>query len=357
MKGLVLAGGSGTRLRPLTHTGPKQLIPIANKPVLFYGLEDLKEAGIDDVGIVLGLNMPERIKEAVGDGSVLGIRTTYIEQGMPKGLAHAVLISEEFMEGESFVMYLGDNILRAGVKDLVEGFEASDHDARILLAKVKNPQRFGVAELDKRGRVVGLEEKPKKPKSDLALVGVYLFKKPIFGAVKAIKPSWRNELEITDAIQWLIDNGYRVDSHIVNGWWKDTGKPEDILDANRLVLDDLKSYNKGVVEEGVEIHGRVAIGEGTVIKEGSVLKGPSIIGKKCTIGPESYVGAYTSIGDNTFLEETEIEDSIVIGDAKIKTRVKIVESLIGRESKIISEEKTLPRGWKLIIGEHSDLRL
>jgi len=329
MKGLVLAGGSGTRLRPLTHTGPKQLIPIANKPVLFYGLEDLKEAGIDDVGIVLGLNMPERIKEAVGDGSVLGIRTTYIEQGMPKGLAHAVLISEEFMEGESFVMYLGDNILRAGVKDLVEGFEASDHDARILLAKVKNPQRFGVAELDKRGRVVGLEEKPKR----------------------------RNELEITDAIQRLIDNGYRVDSHIVNGWWKDTGKPEDILDANRLVLDDLKSYNKGVVEEGVEIHGRVAIGEGTVIKEGSVLKGPSIIGKKCTIGPESYVGAYTSIGDNTFLEETEIEDSIVIGDAKIKTRVKIVESLIGRESKIISEEKTLPRGWKLIIGEHSDLRL
>ncbi|MEE8402620.1 MAG: glucose-1-phosphate thymidylyltransferase, partial [Candidatus Hydrothermarchaeaceae archaeon] len=262
MKGLILAGGSGMRLRPLTHTGPKQLIPIANKPALFYGVEDLREAGIKEIGVILGLNMPEMIEEALGNGSAFDTNITYVPQGEPKGLAHAVLVSKEYLGDESFVMYLGDNLLKAGVKEFVNNFEGSKFDARILLTKVKNPQQFGVAELDGSGKVIRLEEKPKKPKSDLALVGVYLFKSSIFKAVSQIKPSWRNELEITDAIQWLIDNGYNVDSHIVEGWWKDTGKPKDLLDANRLVLDGLEPSNHGKIEENVQIHGRVSIGEG-----------------------------------------------------------------------------------------------
>lgn len=356
MKGLILAGGSGMRLRPLTHTGPKQLIPIANKPALFYGVEDLREAGIKEIGVILGLNMPEMIEEALGDGSAFDTKITYVPQGEPKGLAHAVLVSKEYMGDESFVMYLGDNLLKAGVTEFVNNFEDSKFDARILLVKIKNPQQFGVAELDGSGKVIRLEEKPKKPKSDLALVGVYLFKSSIFKAVSEIKPSWRNELEITDAIQWLIDNGYNVDSHIVEGWWKDTGKPKDLLDANRLVLDGLEPSNHGKIEENVQIHGRVSIGEGTVVRDGSVIKGPSIIGKNCVIGPKTYVGAYTSIGDNTTIEETEIEDSIVIGDSRIKTGLKITESLIGRESEI-SEGTGTPRGARLIIGEHSDLCL
>lgn len=356
MKGLILSGGSGTRLRPLTHTGPKQLIPIANKPALFYGVEDLREAEIKEIGVIVGLNMPELIEGALGDGSAFDAKITYIHQGEPKGLAHAVLVSEEYLGDESFVMYLGDNILKAGVKEFVNNFEDSRFDARILLAKVKNPQQFGVAELDDSGKVICLEEKPKEPKSDLALVGIYLFKSSILKAVNSIKPSLRDELEITDAIQWLIDNGYEVDSHIVDGWWKDTGKPEDILDANRLVLDDLVPNNYGKTEENVQIHGRVSIGEGTIVKEGSVIKGPSIIGKNCIIGPGTYVGAYTSIGDETTIEGAEIEDSIVVGESVIKTKRKITESLIGRESQIADGAET-PRGLRLIIGEHSNLCL
>lgn len=356
MKGLILSGGSGSRLRPFTHTGPKQLIPIANKPALFYGVEDLTEAKIKNIGVILGLNMPEMIMDALGDGSYFDAKITYIPQGEPRGLAHAVMVSEDYLESESFVMYLGDNILKSGVEEFVENFDDSKFDARILLAHVKKPQQFGVAELNREGEVIGLEEKPKRPKSDLALVGVYLFKSPILKAVNSIKPSGRGELEITDAIQWLIDNGYNVDSHIVEGWWKDTGKPEDLLDANRLILDDLKPDNQGKIEENVQLHGRVSIGEGTVIKGESVIKGPTIIGKNCIIGPKTYVGAYTAIGDNTTIEGTEIEDSIVIGDSRIKTRLKITESLIGRESEIL-DGAGAQRGLRLVIGEHSNLRL
>ncbi len=355
MKGLILSGGHGTRLRPLTHTGPKQLIPIANKPVLFYAIEDLKEAGVTDIGLILGTNMPEKVKEAVGDGSKFGVNISYIMQGEPKGLAHAVAVAHEFVGDESFIMYLGDNILKSGINEFVEGFQDSDYQARILLQPVENPRQFGVAELDDDGNVINLVEKPKEPKSDLALVGIYLFKSSIFKAIDQIKPSWRGELEITDAIQELLNTNLKVDSHIVRGWWKDTGKPEDVLDANHLILDVLESENNGEVEDGARIKGRVFIGKGTVIKGNSVIRGPVTIGENCYI--DAYIGPYTSIGDNSRIIGGEIESSIVVGDAIIECNERIVDSLIGNHSNIVSKENSLPRGHRFIIGENSLVNL
>lgn len=355
MKGLILSGGHGTRLRPLTHTGPKQLIPIANKPVLFYAIEDLKEAGVTDIGLILGTNMPEMVREAVGDGSKFGVEITYILQGEPKGLAHAVAVAQEFVGEEPFIMYLGDNILKSGIKEFVEGFEESYYQARILLQRVDNPRQFGVAELNSEGHVVQLVEKPKEPKSDLALVGIYLFKSSIFEAIKNIKPSWRDELEITDAIQELLNSQLKVDSHIVKGWWKDTGKPEDVLDANHLILDVLESCNEGKIEEGAKINGRVAVGKNTLVKKGSVIRGPVIIGENCVI--DAYIGPYTAIGDNTKVTGGEIEASIIMGDAVIECNERIVDSLIGNHSRIVSLENRLPRGRRFVIGENSEISL
>ncbi|MCE5213370.1 MAG: glucose-1-phosphate thymidylyltransferase [Methanobacterium sp.] len=355
MKGLILSGGHGTRLRPLTHTGPKQLIPIANKPVLFYAIEDLKEAGVTDIGLILGTNMPEKVKEAVGDGSRFGVNITYIMQGEPKGLAHAVAVAHDFVGDESFIMYLGDNILKSGINEFVEGFQDSNYEARILLQPVENPRQFGVAELDDDGHVINLVEKPKVPKSDLALVGIYLFKPTIFKAIDEIEPSWRGELEITDAIQELLNKNLKVDSHIVRGWWKDTGKPEDVLDANHLILDVLESENNGEVEDGANIKGRVSIGKGTVIKGNSVIRGPVTIGDNCYI--DAYIGPYTSIGDNSRIIGGEIESSIVVGDAIIECNERIVDSLIGNHSNIVSKENSLPRGHRFIIGENSLVNL
>lgn len=355
MKGLILSGGHGTRLRPLTHTGPKQLIPVANKPVLFYAIEDLKEAGVEDIGIILGTNMPDKVREAVGDGSKFGVKITYIEQGEPKGLAHAVSVAQDFVNNQPFIMYLGDNILKSGVKDLVEGFEDSGYQARILLQEVDNPEQFGVAELDGDGRVVRLVEKPKNPKSNLALVGIYLFQPEIFQAIKRIKPSWRGELEITDAIQEMLDSKMQVDSHIVRGWWKDTGKPEDVLDANHLILDDLEPDIQGVIEEGAKISGRVIIGKDTVIRKGTVIRGPVIIGENCEI--DAYIGPYTSIGDNTHIIGGEVESSIIVGDALIECEEKIVDSLIGNHCQIISGENHRPQGRRFVIGENSLINL
>lgn len=355
MKGLILSGGHGTRLRPLTHTGPKQLIPIANKPVLFYAIEDLKEAGVTDIGLILGTNMPEKVKEAVGDGSKFGVNITYIMQGEPKGLAHAVAVAQEFVGEKPFIMYLGDNILKSGIKEFVNGFADSDYQARILLQQVDNPGQFGVAELDNNGNVIHLVEKPEEPKSDLALVGIYLFKSSIFKAISQIKPSWRGELGITDAIQELINSKLKVDSHIVQGWWKDTGKPEDVLDANHLILDVLEPRNNGVIEEGAKISGRVSIGHGTVVKENSVIRGPVIIGENCEI--DAYIGPYTSIGDNSRITGGEIESSIVVGDALIECNERIVDSLIGNHSHIVSEENNLPRGHRFVLGENSLVNL
>lgn len=356
MKGLILAGGTGSRLRPLTYTANKHLIPIANKPILFYGIEALRDAGINDIGIILGTNDPDAVKKAVGDGSGMGVKVTYIFQGEPKGIAHAIYCAKDFIADEDFLVYLGDNILKDGIKDLVEEFNKKKPNASIYLCKVRNPERFGLAELDTKGRIKRLVEKPKKPKSDLALIGVYLFRPLIFNVIETLKPSSRNELEITEAIDRLIQSEKNVIYNLVSGWWKDTGKAEDILDANRLVLDEIDSENRGKIEDGAAVHGRVFIDEGTVIRKGSVIKGPVVIGKNCEIGPHTYIGPFTSIGDNSTIKNTEVEDSIILGETMIDCKRKIVGSLIGKNSTIRSYEK-LPVGNRFIIGENTTIEI
>jgi glucose-1-phosphate thymidylyltransferase len=357
MKGLLLSGGSGTRLRPLTHSGPKQLIPVANKPVLIYALEDLRKAGITEVGVILGLNGREQVMERIGDGSAYGVNVSYIDQGAPLGIAHAVACAEDFLADDPFIVYLGDNILRHGIAPLVAEYDKGQCDAVIALQRVSDPQRYGVAEVDEGGRLMQLVEKPQEPKSDLALVGVYLFTTPIFDAIRQIEPSWRNELEITDAIQRLIDTRYVVKHHIIQGWWKDTGMPEDILEVNRLLLDDLVPLVEGTIEEGAVLKGRVSIGKESVLKRGCTVFGPTIIGENCTIDSGTYIGPYTSIGDNTHVSGAHIEDSIVIGESVITCRKTIVESLIGDKTQIRSTDQKLPKGHRLIVGSGSSIDL
>ena len=357
MKGVVLAGGHGTRLRPLTHTGPKQLLPLANKPNVLYCIEDLRDAGITDIGIILGDNMPEKVREFLGDGSQFGVRFTYIVQGAPRGIAQAVACARDFVGGDAFCVYLGDNILKGGIRHMVQAFEAGGYDAGIALCPVPRPERFGVAELDTDGNIVGLVEKPKEPKSNLALVGIYLLKPTIFQVIDRLKPSWRNELEITDAIDNLRKAGASVKAFLVRGWWKDTGRPEDVLEANRLLLEDIEPRNEGVVEAGAEIQGRVRLGKGTVVRTGSKIRGPAAIGENCTIGPGTTVGPYTSIGDGSRIVGADIEGSIVVGDAVIETDRKIVDSLIGRHTSILSAKERTREGHVLIVGENSTVYL
>jgi len=351
MKGLILSGGKGTRLRPLTFTQAKQLVPVANKPVLFYGIEALKEAGIKEIGIVVG-DTKEEIKAAVGNGNRWGIDIRYIEQEAPLGLAHAVRVSESFLGKEPFVMYLGDNILKSGIKSLVEEFEEQKPNSLILLTKVPNPQMFGVAEL-KNGRVVRLVEKPEKPMSNLALVGVYMFDFHIHEAVKAIKPSWRNELEITDAIQYLIDKGYEVHPHLVTGWWKDTGKIDDILEANRLILESIESRIDGEVDSASKIKGEVIIEKGAVVKN-STIRGPAIIGSETEI-VHSYIGPFTSIQNRCKIIQTEVEHSIILEGSEIRDiGSRIDESLIGREVKIFKSPPK-PSVYRFMVGDKSEI--
>jgi glucose-1-phosphate thymidylyltransferase len=353
IKALILSGGKGTRLRPITHTSAKQLLPVANKPILFYGLEAVREAGITDVGIVVGDTAAE-VEKAVGNGEKFGLRVNYIYQESPLGLAHAVKISRDFMKDDSFVMYLGDNLLKNGITSFVREFEKGNCDAQILLARVRNPSDFGVAEI-KDGRVVGLEEKPKTPKSDYALVGVYMFTRSVFEATERIKPSFRNELEITDAIQYLIHAGYIVNSHIVNGWWKDTGKLTDILDANRMILTELSPSLKSEPQDGSEIHGNVCLEEGVTVK-GSILRGPCIIGEGASI-TDSYIGPFTSIGPNTVVMGSEIENSIVLSDCTISNvGSRIGNSLIGKNVTIEKNTKP-PKVYELMVGDNSNITL
>jgi glucose-1-phosphate thymidylyltransferase len=351
MKGLILSGGKGTRLRPITYTSAKQLVPVANKPVLFYGIEALAGAGIRSIGIVVGDTQAE-IRAAVGDGSRWGVEITYIEQDAPRGLAHAVLISESFIGSEPFVMYLGDNLLNRGITRLVEEFDREKPAAQILLARVPDPQMFGVAELA-GGRVVRLIEKPKEPKSDLALVGVYMFGPTVFESVKRIRPSFRNELEITDAIQDLIDRGLEVRPHIVEGWWKDTGKLEDMLEANRLILDTIERRLEGTIDDASRVEGKVIVGAGATI-ERSVVRGPVIIGAGAKISG-AYVGPFTSIGDRVQLRETEIEHSIVLEGAVITDLAnRIEDSLIGRNVSIY-RLPVRPSAYRFMLGDNSEV--
>jgi glucose-1-phosphate thymidylyltransferase len=354
MKALVLSGGSGTRLRPITHTSAKQLVPVANKPVLFYGLEAIAAAGVTDVGIIVGDTAPA-IEAAVGDGSKFGLKVTYIRQQAPLGLAHAVLVARDFLGDDDFVMYLGDNFIVGGITGLVEEFNATRPDARIMLARVSDPRSFGVAELDSvTGRVKNLEEKPKEPKSDLALVGVYLFTPVIHEAVASLKPSWRGELEITEAIQWLLDSDRTVNSSTITGYWKDTGNVTDMLEVNRLVLEGQEPRLDGVVSDDCEIIGRVVVEDGATVT-GSRIVGPVIIGAGSTV-TGSYIGPFTAIDEGCAVEDSEIEYSIVLSRASIRGVRRIEASLIGHEAEVTPAPR-VPRAHRLVLGDHSKVQI
>jgi len=357
MKGVLLSGGTGSRLRPITHTGPKQLVPVANKPVIEYAIEDLKEAGITDIGVVLGNKGREEIQEILGDGSKFNVDITYIIQGNPLGLAHAAGCARDFIGDDDFVMYLGDNILKEGITDLVESFRANDHGAGIALQEVDNPQQFGIADINESGSVKGLVEKPEDPPTNLALIGMYVFSPAVFDVIDDLEPSWRGELEITDAIQQLLDNGQAIDSHLVTGWWKDTGKPEDILEANRLVLEDGQRAIEGEVGDNAEIDGRVKLAESAAIESGAVVRGPVSIAEGTRVKSGTYIGPYTSIGPSCTLENIHIENTVVIGDSTITASGRIVDSLLGQGANVESSDDLLPKGRRLVVGENSQLKL
>src|SRR5215510_6330796 len=350
LKGLILSGGAGTRLRPITHTSAKQLVPVANKPVLFYGIEALVEAGVTEIGIIIAPETGEEIRETAGDGSAFGAEITYIVQDKPAGLAHAVLTAEEFIGDSPFVMYLGDNLLADGLRGLVSTFHDAEPDALILLTPVDDPSSYGVAELDGE-RIVRLIEKPKDPPSNLALVGVYLFGPTIFEAARGLEPSWRGELEITEAIQALIDDGRSVQSEVVRGWWKDTGQLADMLEANRLVLEEIEEKGEGEVDEQSRVEGRVVIAPGAKIVR-SIVRGPAVIGAGATI-EDAFIGPYTSIGDEVAIRRCEVEHSIVLANSTVEDLgTRMEASLLGRNVKLTRSEG-LPKTLRLLVGDNS----
>ncbi len=353
MKGLILSGGAGTRLRPITHTSAKQLVPVANKPILFYGIEAIRDAGISDIGIIVG-DTEDEIRDAVGDGSTWGVNITYIRQDQPLGLAHAVLTAEEYLGDSPFVMYLGDNLIKEGISSLVDQFRATEADAMILLAHVLQPERFGVAELDGE-RIVRLIEKPSEPPSDLALVGVYMFKSCIFEAARSIQPSWRDELEITDAIQYMIDHDCQVEPHLIDGWWKDTGHLEDLLEANRIILEGLEPSCGGIIDKESSVSGRVVIEEGAEIIN-STVRGPAIIGERTKL-VNSFVGPFTSVYYDVLIQNSEIEHSIVMEKCVIRgLRGRIEDSLLGKNVEIYRSPQR-PKAYRLMLGDNSRIGL
>jgi glucose-1-phosphate thymidylyltransferase len=351
LKGLILSGGRGTRLRPITYTSAKQLVPVANKPVLFYGIEAMAEAGIEQIGIIIAPETGQEIKDLTGDGSAFGVEITYIEQDQPAGLAHAVLTAEPFLGSSPFVMYLGDNLLQGGIVELVEAFTTNEPDALILLTPVSDPQNYGVAELTD-GHVTRLVEKPPEPKTDLALCGVYMFKAGIHDAARAISPSPRGELEITDAIQHVVDSGLRVEPHVVRGWWKDTGRLDDMLEANRLVLDTIDPRSDGEMVESTT-HGRVIIEPGAVLTRATV-RGPAIIGAGARL-TDCYIGPYTAIGSGCTIERAEVEHSILLeGSSVIGLDGRMESSLLGRNVKI-GRSTGQPRAFQFMVGDNSEI--
>jgi glucose-1-phosphate thymidylyltransferase len=353
MKALVLSGGSGKRLRPITHTGAKQLVPVANKPVLFWGLESLRAAGIAEVGIVVGDTEPE-IRQAVGDGTQFGLAVTYLPQHAPLGLAHAVLIARDYLADSDFVMYLGDNLIVGGIAAFVNRFQADRPDADLLLAKVPDPSLFGVAEVDVDGRVTRLVEKPEHPISDLALIGVYAFTPAVHEAVRAIRPSARGELEITDAIQQLIDSGRPVRSALITGYWKDTGNVTDMLEVNMALLEDLRPAVEGTVDSHSELVGRVTVAPGAIVRRSRVV-GPAVIGPG-TLVSHSYVGPFTSVEGGCRITDSEIEFSIVLRGASIDGVRRIEHSLIGRDVTVTPAPAHL-RSHRLVLGDHSEVQI
>lgn len=367
MRALILAGGSGTRLRPITHTRAKQLVPVAGKPILFFGLEAISAAGIKEVGIIVG-DTAEEVQAAVGDGSSWGVSVTYLRQEAPLGLAHCVLVAREFLGDEDFVMYLGDNLVEADLRGFVDAFEVERERTRvatlagagrppaaqILLKRVTDPQRFGVAELDPTGGVVRLDEKPARPASDLALVGVYLFDRTVHEAVAAISPSARGELEITDAIQWMIDRGYPVRSEILAGWWIDTGKLTPLLEANRLVLEGIERRIDGTVDAQSQLDGRVVVEAGAIV-ERSHLRGPIVIGAGARI-VDSFVGPFTAIGRRCIVERSEVEHSLLLDDTSVISAGRLEDCLLGHHVEVTRSARR-PRATRLMVGDHCQIDL
>ncbi len=351
LKGLILSGGKGTRLRPITHTSAKQLVPVANKPVLFYGIEAMANAGIAEVGIIIAPETGDEIRAAAGDGERFGIKLTYIVQDEPAGLAHAVLTAEPFLGQSPFVMYLGDNLLQGGIEDLVDAFTSGQPDALILLTPVSDPEHYGVAEL-RNGAVVRLVEKPPDPQTNLALVGVYMFMPSIHEAARAIEPSARGELEITDAIQYLVDDGMRVEPHIVKGWWKDTGRLEDMLSANRLILETVEGRVEGELLDA-QVDGRVVIEPGARL-ERTTVRGPAVIGARARL-TDCYVGPYTAIGEGCVIENAEVEHSILLAGSEVRHLAGRMESsLLGRNVKIGRDHRQ-PRAFRFLVGDYSEI--
>ncbi len=354
MKGVILHGGAGTRLRPLTFSGPKQLIPVANKPVSQYVLEDLVSSGIKNIAIILGETFPELVREYYGDGSKFNCKITYIYQGKPLGIAYAVSLTKDFVNNDKFVVYLGDNLLQYGIKEYISYFDENDLDAMILLKEVDDPRMFGVAQFNDKGNLIRLVEKPKKPPSKYAVIGVYLFKPVVFDAIKDLKPSWRGEYEITDTIQLLLDKSYRVDYKIIEGWWFDTGKASDILYANSLVLDErVRRKIKGSVKDS-KIIGRVYIDEDSEVINSTVM-GPSIIGRNVRIF-NSYIGVYTSIGDYSVIKDSTLEYTIILDHSVIESVDRLEESLVGRYAKIY-RGKSNRKVIKMHVGDYSDIEI
>ncbi len=353
MKGIILHGGHGTRLRPLTHTGPKQLLPIANKPMSQYCVESIKNVGIEEIAIIIGGIGADKVKEYYGTGENFGVKFTYISQDYPRGIAHAVQLCKKFVDDEKFLVFLGDNIIQKNIKDYANNFEYSDSDASILLCEVENPSRFGIVDV-KEGRIIKIMEKPKNPPTNLAVTGIYFLTPKIFDVIERLKPSWRNELEITDALQMLLEEGNKITYNIITDYWKDTGTPEDIINANKEIVDKMKPYFFGVKEENVIVNGNVMVGKGTKLKSGSKLFGPLIIGENCIIENNSRIGPNTSIGNNTKISNSDIEDSIIMNDCHINSTRKIRKSIISTNSKINesqSDEKIL------LLGEGTDMEI
>ena len=354
MKGIILHGGHGTRLRPLTHTGPKQLLAIANRPMSQYALEDLHQAGITDIAIIIGNVYPDKVKEFYGDGKKFGVKITYIFQDKPKGISHAIRLCKDFIGKEKFVVYLGDNVLRAGLVTYTKKFVSSKADAMILLCKVDDPSRFGIAELDGK-KIKKIIEKPKNPASNLAVIGVYFLTPKIFDIIDKLKPSWRGELEITDALQMMMDNGLTIKYDTVTGWWKDTGTPDDILHANKLILDTIGTPNQFALNEGSKVQGKIVIGKNSSISRDSFVTGPAIIGDHCTIGPSARIGPYVSIGNNSVLKNCDLENSIIMDGCKINSKIHITDSIVAHGSEIVDNPQ--PKKHQFLLGERSQVKI
>jgi len=354
MKGVILHGGHGTRLRPLTHTGPKQLLPIANKPMSQYCIETLVKAGITDIALIIGGTGSNKVKEYYEDGKKFGAKFTYIEQDSPRGISHAISLCKDFVNDEKFIVFLGDNIIQREINQYVKNFQKSNSAASLLLCEVKNPSQFGVAEI-KDNKIIKITEKPKTPKSNLAVTGIYFLTPYIFEVIKKLKPSWRNELEIADALQILIEEQKEIIYETITDFWKDTGTPDDIIEANKFLLEKMQESFKGKKEEDVILEGKVMVGEGTIIKNGTKIVGPVIIGKNCIIENGSFIGKNTSIGNDSHISESLISNSIIMSNCVIEGRLNIVNSIISSNSKIIQKQKSDEK--KFLLGEGTQISM